>query len=145
MNINKSWNWYWNTPIKEMFPIFFRGNQMIKPDEEIDIFDEDTPFMYIFVRNDLPAVVKLIQVAHATHEAGIEFGKDNFLLPIHFCVFGVKNEDKLKSIAWDLTQGKLNFHMFYEPDLDIGNTAIAVEPLIGEEREWFQGFKLLKM
>lgn len=125
---------------------------MVKSDDEINESDIDTPFMYIFVRKDLPPVVKLIQVAHVTHNAGIKFngvnnekGIDNSITPIHFCVFGVKNETKLKSIAWDLKQTEFEFEMFYEPDFDIGNTAIAVEPIIGENRGWFEKFKLLKM
>lgn len=115
---------------------------MVKSDEAIDILDDNTPFMYIFVRNDLPAVVKLIQAAHATYKAGLRFKEERV---VHFCVFGLKNETKLKSVAWDLNETGFDFEMFYEPDFDIGHTAIAVMPIVGEKREWFKKFKLLKM
>lgn len=117
---------------------------MVKPDNEINEPDNDTPFMYIFVREDLPPVVKLIQTAHVTHMAGARFGLSDPDLPTHFCVFGVKDEEALESVAWRLQDQDYEFEIFFEPDNGIGNTAIAVQPLLGPDREWFK-FKLLKM
>lgn len=117
---------------------------MIKADDKINEPDNDTPFMYIFVREDLPPVVKLIQTAHVTHMAGARFGLADPDLPTHFCVFGVKNEEVLESVAWRLQEQNYKFEMFFEPDNEIGHTAIAVQSLIGSDREWFK-FKLLKM
>lgn len=118
---------------------------MIKPEDEINEPGNSTPFMYLFVRQDMPPVVKLIQAAHATHIAGVKFGKFDSNIPVHFCVFGVKNEVALESIAWRLQEQDLKFEMFHEPDFDIGHTAIAVQPITGFRREWFKRFKLLKM
>ena len=120
--------------------LFHRGkNPMVKSEEEIDVFDEETLFMYIFVREDMPPVIQLIQAAHATYTMGslgnISKGAEN----VHFCVLGVKDENELKSVSFDLERND------FEPDNDIGYTAIACEPMKGESRKWFRKFNLLKM
>lgn len=122
---------------------------MIKPDEEINEIDDVTPFVYIYVRTDIPPVQQLIQAAHAAHEAGIMFGKhdsedgkDNIS---HFCVFAVTNEERLFWIHKRFMQKDIGFHMFYEPDFNMGYSAIATEPLVGERRTLVPNNQLLRL
>jgi hypothetical protein len=118
---------------------------MIKSDEEIDEFDMETPFVYIFVREDLPPIQQVIQTAHVTHEAGIKFGRLGNKIS-HFCIFGVKNEFELMKIRTDINlHSPIHFTTFFEPDFDIGYSAMATGPVIGEERKFFSDYKLLKM
>lgn len=128
------WLWFQNQSVPEM-----------KQPEDIDKLDPDTPFMYIFVREDLPPVVKLIQAAHATYNAGRNFPLNYEIPPVHFCVFGVKDEQALQAVAWRLEKQGYKFELFFEPDFETGDTAIAVQPQVGPDREWFRNFKLLTM
>ena len=133
--LKRLWSWFPHEPPPEM-----------KQPGEMNQPDNDTPFMYIFVREDLQPVGKLIQVAHTTHNAGVRFGMlDPDQPPLHFCVFGVKNEQALQAVAWRLNQQGYEFELFFEPDFETGDTAIAVQPQFGTDRDWFRNFKLLKM
>ena len=117
---------------------------MIKTPEEIDVYDNETPFVYIFVREDLPPIQQLIQASHATHESGIKFGKIEDKIS-HFCVFGVPDEKSIKNIKVGLDGLDVRSYEFFEPDFNIGISALATEPIIGKKRELFSDFKLLKM
>jgi len=46
--------------------------------------------------------------------------------------------------AEHLKQHGIQFRMFYEPDNDAGYTAIATEPLRGDQRRPMKKFKLLR-
>jgi len=98
--------------------------------------------MYIFVREDLPHAYQIVQAAHATHQAGIRFGKTD--LPTHFVLIGVKDEEALRAIAMFLEYHQIDFEMFEEIDNDTGYTAIATKPLVGEERKPMKRFQLMK-
>ena len=117
---------------------------MVKPDEEIDQMDMETPFVYILVRNDMPKVIQLVQASHAVHESGIEFGKIGDRVS-HFCVLGVKNEDELLAAAFRAEVDGFKFHVFHEPDDGVGYSAMATEPIVGERRKAFSQYKLLRM
>ena len=94
--------------------------------------------MYIFIREDLPHAYQIVQAAHATHQAGIRFGKTE--LPTHFVLIGAKDEKALAKIAFDLERQGIEFEFFYEPDHDTGYTAIATRPLCGDERKPFRKY-----
>lgn len=132
--------WMWQWPPK-----------MVKADREINVYDDYTPFMYIFIREDLPKIHKVIQAAHVTYMAGTDafLGRDfenaSFKNDVHFCIFGVKDKDELYTVAWKLQENNLEFVMFYEKDFDIGDSAIAVKPIVGSSRSSFNEYKLLRM
>jgi hypothetical protein len=98
--------------------------------------------MYIFVREDLPHTYQIVQAAHATHHAGIRFGKTD--LPTHFVLIGVKNQEAMLAAARFLEFHQIEFEMFHETDNDTGYTAIATKPLVGEERKPMKRFQLMK-
>ena len=123
---------------------------MIKPDEEINQFDDVTPFVYLYVRADLPPVQQVIQTAHAAHEAGIHYGKvrqDENGVPLisHFCVFQLKDGRDLAEVGGELAMKGIRHHTFFEPDFDMGLSAIATEPLIGVDRKQVPVRPLLRM
>lgn len=125
----------------------FLKKRPVKAKEEIDnVTAARIPFVYIFVRKDLPSVVKLIQVAHATYKLGWKLGECDFGdIEHHFCVFEVKNMEELLDVKAYVFKKDLECEMFFEPDFDLGYTALAVEPLCDYKRDLFKGFKLLKM
>lgn len=56
----------------------------------------------------------------------------------------VKNENKLKKLTQRLILLKIKFCSFEEPDLEWSTTAIATQPLYGEQRQPFKRFQLLQ-
>lgn len=98
--------------------------------------------MYIFIRRDLSPTYQIVQAAHATHEAGIRFGKTEH--PTHFVLIDTKDERHLEEIAMYLRRHNIEFEMFYEPDHNTGYTAIATKPLYGDERRPMRKFSIYK-
>ena len=130
---------------------------MINDDIKINQYDEHTEFVYAFVREDMPSIVQAIQFGHATYACGRNVGygerideewadeaEESSYSP-NFCVFGVKDAKELNEVAEYLRSRNFRFSMFDEPDFDLGYTAIAVQPIRGEDRKAFSIFNLLRM
>lgn len=98
--------------------------------------------MYIFIRQDLSHTYQIIQAAHATHQAGIRFGKTE--LPTHFALIGANDENDLQKIAMHLDYHQIEYEMFHEPDHNTGFTAIATRPLYGDQRKPLRKFNTYK-
>ena len=98
--------------------------------------------MYIFVREDLSPTYQIVQAAHATHHAGIRFGKTE--VQTNFVLIGVKDQADLEKVAMHLDFHQIDFEMFFEPDHDTGYTAIATRPLYGDERKPLRKFSTYK-
>lgn len=62
----------------------------------------------------------------------------------HLVVCEVKTEDHLKKAIENLNNTNIQYKIFREPDIGNEITAIATEPLIGENRKFFKKFQLLK-
>ena len=101
------------------------------------------PYTYIFVRKDMKMVYYIIQAAHAAQEAGIAFGAHKSNLPIHVCLFEMKDEKELFKTAKYLEQNGIQYKMFHEPDDDTGYTAIATAPVTGKKTV-MKGFKFFR-
>ena len=108
--------------------------------------DNNVPFMYIFVRNDLSEAQKIIQAGHAierlTTNSEYDFNTSGHCTP-HFALMGVDDEDDLKEVGKFLYDHLVTFEMFYEPDIN-EYTAIATVPLIGKDRLIMSGFKMFR-
>lgn len=99
-------------------------------------------YTYCFLRKDLPAVVRAIQLGHATMELGKMLGSEE---PIaNLILFEVANEQELMRVDTWLEDIGVKRHMFYEPDYNTGYTAICCEPLTGDARVPFSNFKLFQ-
>lgn len=98
-----------------------------------------TPYTYLFVRKDLSNVQRIVQTAHAAHRAGDAFGEHS-----HITLLGIQNQEALLNAAKYLEQCEIDYEMFYEPDGQVGYTAIATQPLVGETRKHLRRFSLLK-
>lgn len=103
--------------------------------------DSKTPYMYAFVRKDLPAVQQIIQVAHAVDELRRDVNHHTDVS--HLILFEVANERELHYVHDFLDKQGVTNHMFYEPDVQ-QFTAIATEQLVGEQRALMSGFKMYR-
>jgi hypothetical protein len=99
-----------------------------------------TPYTYCFIRKDMPTHYQIIQAAHATQEITKEI--DHPENTCHFILFEAKDEQDLIDIKMRLEDKGIKSHMFHEPDYDTGHTAIATEPIYGNDRRFFKKFKM---
>lgn len=99
----------------------------------------ETRYTYLFIRKDLSGPQRIVQAAHAAHEAGEHFGSHS-----HMALMGASDERELMKIAKHLDANGIRYRMFYEPDYDTGYTAIATEPLAGEQRKPLRRYSLLR-
>lgn len=99
------------------------------------------PYVYVIVRKDLSPAQKAVQSTHA----GIEVAR-NFINPQDehpsVIICEVKSEDKLKQVMKEL-DGKINYKAFQEPDRNNEYTALASQPVTGEQRKIFSRFQLI--
>lgn len=85
-----------------------------------------SPYIYTFIRQDLSAEQKIVQLGHATWEAGLIFDKPAetaSLILLQAC-----NEDALINIAQNLDEKHIEYVMFFEPDIN-SYTAICTRPV----------------
>lgn len=87
----------------------------------------DHPYTYIFIRKDLSLAQQLVQASHAALEAGFEFDKPQQTSSI--IMIGAENKDDLYKIGERLAKHNIRHKMFFEPDFDMGHSAIATEPI----------------
>lgn len=100
-------------------------------------------YSYVFVREDLPNIVKLVQASHACMEMGFVTRlpeKPTFLIALP-----VKNEKNLKRLADKLEREKIKFSIFFEPDFDYGYTALCTEPVEYGKHKIFEKYDLLEI
>jgi len=85
---------------------------------------------------------QIIQTAHATQEIAKQIKHPD--RTCHLILFEAKNEEHLIGIKEKLDEQGIKAHMFHEPDWNTGYTAIATEPIYGEDRQFFKKFKMFK-
>lgn len=103
----------------------------------------DHPYTYIFIRTDISYEQQLVQSSHAALEAGFHFDKPDQTSSI--IMIGVKNKDDLHKVAQRLHQNDIMYKMFHEPDFGIGDSAIATEPIIcNQKRTVIKKYQLYK-
>jgi hypothetical protein len=97
----------------------------------------------VFVREDLPDTVKLVQASHACMEMGFETKKPKE--QVFLVALSVKNEEGLVKVADLLEQDGIKFKMFYEPDYNYGYTALCTKPVLFGKYETFGRYNLMKI
>ena len=99
-------------------------------------------YSYVFVREDLPNTVKLVQASHACMEMGFVTEKPDE--QVFLIALSVKNQAGLIKVSELLEQQGINFHMFYEPDYDYGYTALCTVPVEFGKYKIFEKYNLIK-
>jgi hypothetical protein len=100
-------------------------------------------YIYTFVREDISPEQKIVQIGHACYEAGKIF-QDNCGIS-NLILLSVQDESELKNVARNLDRRGIEFHAFYEPDNQMGYSAICTQPILDErERSFFRKWNLYK-
>lgn len=107
------------------------------------MFHQGTPYIYVFLRLDLPHGQQIVQASHACIEASKVYLTDSQLEHPHLVVLAVHDESRLLKAANKLQKAGIRFQTFIEPDRDNEATAIATEPIFGEDRQFFKNYTLL--
>lgn len=101
------------------------------------------PYIYTFIRDDISPEQKIVQLGHATWEAGLRFknpGRIASLILLH-----ADDEDDLVAAARKLDEKGIEYYMFYEPDNMMGYSAICTRPIVTEqERAIFSKWELYR-
>lgn len=101
----------------------------------------DERYCYIFIRQDLPHPVQIVQTSHATAQAQAEWGG---VETANFVLIGVKNPRELLYAAARLEAANIGYSMFYEPDGGVGFTSICTTPLPKSMQAQFKRYELMK-
>lgn len=112
-------------------------------DDEMTYTQDYTPYVYVLVRRDLSPEQITVQSCHAAIEAASLIPPD--LEHPHLVVCGVNNETQLEQAAARLEKAEILFREFREADIGDQLTAIATQPIFGEDRRHFKKYKCLKL
>ena len=93
----------------------------------------------------MPLHAQLVQSSHAALELGLQLKEEKKPKETSFLILlDAKDQRHLNEIAGYLDCLDIEFHQFFEPDYDMGHTAICTEPLTLDMRKHFRKFKLWK-
>jgi hypothetical protein len=98
------------------------------------------PYVYAFIRRDIPFAQQLVQVGHAALEAGREHYRSDEIAS--FIVLEVADRAALEAAARRLDEHGIEHHLFFEPDFGMGHSALATRPVSGKERQLFRHWPL---
>ncbi len=100
-------------------------------------------YIYTFIRNDISPEQKIVQLGHATWEAGQRFSNPGVISSL--ILLNADNEDDLVSIARKLDEKGIEYYMFFEPDNNMGYSALCTRPMsTNKERAIFSKWDLYK-
>lgn len=97
---------------------------------------------YTLIRTDIAIEHQITQACHSALQAGAEFlnPKD---IP-YLITLSIPSKDDLLKTAGHLNEKGIKFHMFFEPDNDMGYSSITTEPLSKEQARYLSKYKLWK-
>jgi len=99
-----------------------------------------TPYVYVFVRTDIPLADQLVQVGHACLEAGNRFEQPE--IASNMVLLRVGSEWELDRAVDEASRRGVLMTKFWEPDWNLGYTAACSEPVFGEQRNVFKKYEL---
>lgn len=97
----------------------------------------------MFVRTDLTAAQQLVQSNHATFEVARRLPQPRNLDETPSCiVIGVPDKAALFRVVEKLRSNDIAHQVFYEPDFDMGLSAVATVPLEQHQRRALSNYRL---
>lgn len=96
-------------------------------------------YCYCLVRTDIALADQIVQVGHACIAAALQFS------PRACCrlvVLSVPGREDLLAVGEVLGREEIRYSLFFEPDNEMGFTALATEPLNNVDRKVFKRMKL---
>jgi hypothetical protein len=104
---------------------------------------ETHPYAYVLLRQDLPLEQQIVQASHASYEAGFRFEQPAQTTSI--ILLSVPDRAALEAAAARLARYGIEHHMFFEPDFEMGHSALATRPLLSrKERHLMRKYPLFK-
>jgi len=101
------------------------------------------PYIYTFIRGDISPEQKIVQLGHATWEAGLRFKNPGQICSL--ILLRAEGQTDLLSIARKLDERGIEYYMFYEPDNNMGYSAICTRPITDDrERALFGKWELYR-
>ena len=102
-------------------------------------------YIYTFIRRDISPEQKIVQLGHACHEAGKLLNHEENKEVSSLILLSAADEKELKSIARKIDCAGIDHYMFYEPDNDMGYSAICTRPITSDrERAFFRKWDLYR-
>lgn len=102
-----------------------------------------TSYIYTFIREDISPEQRIVQIGHACYEAGKSF-RDNCGIS-NLILLSAQDEKDIKSIMRKMDRRGIEFYAFYEPDNEMGYSAICTRPVVDEkERAFFRKWDLFR-
>ncbi len=99
------------------------------------------PYIYTFIRRDISPEQKIVQIGHATWEAGQRFEHPKEIASL--ILLSVNNEEELLEVSRRLDIRDIDHYKFFEPDNGMGYSAICTRPVYEKsERNYFKRYKL---
>ena len=92
------------------------------------------------MRADIPIAAQIVQFGHACLEAGHRFRQPE--TSCNLVVLSVPSEKHLHAAVARIECIGLRCEIFYEPDNELGYTAVCTEPVSGPARRIFRRFQL---
>lgn len=96
---------------------------------------------YVLVRKDIPLHHQVVQAVHAAAEAGRRHYREEHGIASAI-VLAVEDLAGLHAARARLTGQGVSTELFFEPDFDIGDSALATEPLTDAQRKLLRGWPL---
>jgi hypothetical protein len=97
----------------------------------------------VFVRQDIPLAQQIVQSNHATFELARRLPHPQNLNETPSCiVIGVPDKTALFRVIEKLRRHDIAHELFYEPDFDMGLSAVATVPLVQEQRRVLSNYRL---
>ena len=104
-------------------------------------YGQDHFYVYILVRHDLSIAQVAVQSVHAAIEATKAFKQPQRHPSVIIC--SVEDERALQKAICKIEQSGIKYKEFLEPDIGNQLTAVATEPVCGDQRKVFKKFKLM--
>ena len=94
------------------------------------------------MRQDISVAQQIVQSNHATFEVARRFPAPNLHETPSCIVIGVPDKNALLRVCEKLNTHAIQHHSFYEPDFDMGLSAVATVPLEQEQRRFLSSYRL---
>jgi hypothetical protein len=98
-----------------------------------------SPITYVLVRTDIPGSQQTVQAIHAAMGSAAKFGEPEHN---HLALLAVPDQATLLSWGCRLRALDIGFHAFFEPDNEMGYSALSTAPLTREQGFAFRSLPL---
>lgn len=92
------------------------------------------PYCYVLIRRDISLPQQLVQGCHAAREAALFLESPAETASVIVCT--VADRDALMEAAARLERHGIESQLFFEPDFDMGYSALCTKPLLNKKQRY---------